>query len=93
MKPRALSEEVEAEVTVRGREGFIRILESSLRPEVERPSSARTRASLKAEGSVLKLEIIASDITALRAALNSYLRWVQSISDVVERTRPAGAQQ
>jgi len=92
MKPRALSEEVEAEVTVRGREGFIRILESSLRPEVERPSSTRTRASLKAEGSVLKLEIIASDITALRAALNSYLRWVQSINEVIEKTRPGKPQ-
>ncbi len=93
MKPRALSEEVEAEVTVRGRERFIKILESSLRPEVERPSSTRTRTSLKAEGPVLKLEIIASDITALRAALNSYLRWVQSVSDVVDRTRRGGAQQ
>ena len=92
MKHRALSEEVEAEVTVRGREGFIRILESSLRPEVERPSSTRTSASLKAEGSVLKLEIIASDITALRAALNSYLRWVQSINEVLEKTRPGKPQ-
>jgi len=39
------------------------------------------------EGEILALRINASDIAALRAALNSYLRWADAIVDVVERVR------
>jgi tRNA threonylcarbamoyladenosine modification (KEOPS) complex Pcc1 subunit len=32
----------------------------------------------------LIIRIVASDVAALRAAFNSYLRWVSAILDVVE---------
>lgn len=46
---------------------------------------------MEVEGGSLTIRVSASDIAALRAALNSYLRWVGSILDVVERAggRPA----
>jgi KEOPS complex subunit Pcc1 len=54
----------------------------SLEPEVNSPTSARSQASLAKEGSFLILKIEAKDTVALRAALNAYLRWMNSILNV-----------
>jgi len=49
-----------------------------LDPEIDSPT-ARSRASLVKEGKYLTLKIEAKDTIALRAALNAYLRWINSI--------------
>jgi len=51
----------------------------ALLPDVATPASPRVRASLRAEGDALVLEIEASDLSGLRAAVNSYLRLMHSV--------------
>jgi len=55
----------------------------SLEPEISSPT-ARSRASLAEEGDYLVLKIEAKDTVALRAALNSYLRWINAILNVFQ---------
>ena len=56
----------------------------SLEPEVNSPTSARSQVSLAKEEGFLILKIEAKDTVALRAALNAYLRWMNSILNVFE---------
>ena len=75
---------VVASVLVGVPEGLSGIIGESLAPEVERPTSGRSRVVVSVgEGGVVML-FEASDVAALRAALNSYLRWVGAILDVVD---------
>jgi tRNA threonylcarbamoyladenosine modification (KEOPS) complex Pcc1 subunit len=71
--------------------GFIgslpELLERSLLPEAERPTSERSSVSLASNVEVFEILIEASDVIALRAAFNSYLRWVSSILDVIDTVR------
>lgn len=53
------------------------ILEA-LQPETTSSPTDRATASLRVEDCVLVIEINASDLTALRAAMNSYLAWVSA---------------
>ncbi|MFB0543689.1 MAG: KEOPS complex subunit Pcc1, partial [Candidatus Bathyarchaeia archaeon] len=57
------------------------IIAEALRPELENPSSDRSKVELvvKEEGKIA-LNITATDTSALRAALNSYLRWIAAIA-------------
>jgi KEOPS complex subunit Pcc1 len=56
-------------------------IEAALRPELgdDVPGS---RSQLARDGATLILDLQAEDAGALRAALNSYLRWVQTALDV-----------
>lgn len=49
----------------------------ALKPEVG--TARRFRASLSVDGNKLILDVDADDLSALRAALNSYLRWIALI--------------
>jgi len=60
---------------------------SSLKPEELLPDSARCRASITRRKNVLCLEIDAKDTAALRAALNSFLRWAIVARDVIKARR------
>ena len=72
-----------AEVRVDVPEGVSGLIGESLAPEVERPTSERSKVMVsEVEGQVV-IFIEASDVVALRAAINSYLRWVGAILDVV----------
>ena len=53
----------------------------ALLPEVKTSELVRTKVSLYKETSNLFLKIEAKDTVALRAILNSYLRWVSAIYD------------
>jgi tRNA threonylcarbamoyladenosine modification (KEOPS) complex Pcc1 subunit len=55
----------------------------SLRPERDLPKSARCRVSLRRRKSVLCLRVEAEDTAALRAALNSFLRWITVARDMM----------
>ena len=59
------------------------LLADALRPEMDHEVS-RTRVEINAEGSELKISIQAEDVVALRAALNSYLRWTKLAIDTQE---------
>ena len=59
-------------------------MKTALIPEAESPSSERSRTEVKIQGNELVIETFASDTTALRASLNSYLRWVQGIKGIVD---------
>jgi tRNA threonylcarbamoyladenosine modification (KEOPS) complex Pcc1 subunit len=61
-------------------------LEASLRPEASRPLP-RTRLAMSAGEGELRLEILARDTSALRAALNSYLRWASAALKVIEEAK------
>jgi tRNA threonylcarbamoyladenosine modification (KEOPS) complex Pcc1 subunit len=54
-------------------------------PETEAPSSKRSKVSLLKIKDGVKLTIEASDMIALRAALNSYLKWIQGILDLLKK--------
>ncbi len=59
-------------------------MKTALIPEAESPSSERSRTEITIQGNELVIETVASDTTALRASLNSYLRWVQGIQGIVD---------
>jgi len=74
---------VNAEIIIPSDLRLAKIIEGSLRPEVEDPVSQRSIVSVQAENDQVKISVKATDLAALRAALNSYLRWVKAIQDVV----------
>ena len=55
-----------------------KILHEALQPETLSVPSDRARATLAVEGNILQIRIEADDLTALRAAMNSYLAWVSA---------------
>lgn len=66
----------------------------SLEPEVKSPTSTRSQAGLAKKRDCLILKIEAKDTVALRAALNAYLRWINSMLNVfqiLEREKGRGA--
>lgn len=56
----------------------------ALMPEVEKPVSGRSKVELVKEDSCLVLNVEAKDTVALRAALNSYLRWINSLTNILQ---------
>jgi len=61
-------------------EAHLKIVFKALEPETKIPL-ARSRAQIKGEGKRLELSFEATDTSALRATMNSYLRWIALISD------------
>ena len=51
---------------------------SSLKPEADSMSGRHYKVSLRLEGCELSLTLEAGSLSKLRAALNSYLRWMYS---------------
>jgi len=51
------------------------LLNEALAPETER-TIPRTKVKVGMKGGLLCIEFEAADVNALRAAINSYLRWV-----------------
>ena len=54
----------------------LKVVLEALRPEIETSVTSRSKVEMKAEGHGLILEFRARDTSALRAALNSYLRLI-----------------
>lgn len=75
---------VVAEVRVDVPVGVAGLIGESLSPEVEWSSSGRSSVGVVVEEGRVVISVVASDVVALRAALNSYLRWVGAILDVVD---------
>jgi len=62
----------------------IELILESLRPEVNDHHSARSSVDLEINGPFLVLKVEARDTTALRASLNTYLRWIDSTLRVLK---------
>jgi len=52
---------------------------AALKPELERPPTRRCLVTVSVIGSSLALKLEAGDTSALRAAANSYLRWIKTL--------------
>jgi tRNA threonylcarbamoyladenosine modification (KEOPS) complex Pcc1 subunit len=50
----------------------------ALKPELRIPFTSRSKVEMNLRGKSIALKIRAKDLTALRAAVNSYLRWLLS---------------
>lgn len=77
---------MKAEATIRLRFTSRRHMETvrrALEPEAKRPIAARSIATLEKNGTFLVLKVESEDTVALRAALNSYLRWISSTTNVI----------
>ncbi len=59
------------------------IVFAALEPEMK-TTSARSKATLQKEGEFLVLKVEAKDTVALRSALNAYLRWANSVINVLQ---------
>lgn len=62
----------------------LEIVFKALKPEVEKSVTMRSRAKLEKDDNFLVLKVEARDAVALRAALNAYLRWINSTLNVLE---------
>lgn len=60
------------------------IVMKALEPEINSSPSERATVKLNLNGKILHVDITASDTTALRAAVNSYLRWITLSLDVID---------
>ena len=58
-----------------------RIVVASLSPEIKH-KIPKTKVNLSQSGTTLSLTVHAPDISSLRAACNSYLRWIQTALQV-----------
>jgi KEOPS complex subunit Pcc1 len=75
--------DVVSEIKLELDERLLQAIDVALQPESESPSSERSKTSIKIKGNHLIIKTVASDTTALRASLNSYLRWVEGIQNIV----------
>jgi KEOPS complex subunit Pcc1 len=66
--------------------GLSEVASKSILPEIVSGTNAHYRGRLKRDGDIINLEIEAEDTVALRAALNSYLRWLKVIYEISELT-------
>ncbi|MEM3696804.1 MAG: KEOPS complex subunit Pcc1 [Candidatus Bathyarchaeia archaeon] len=56
----------------------------ALEPEVKKPATARSKANVERIEDSLILRVEAKDTVALRATLNAFLRWINSLASVIE---------
>ncbi|MGD9395280.1 MAG: KEOPS complex subunit Pcc1 [Candidatus Thorarchaeota archaeon] len=61
------------------------IILAALRPETKSGPSDRATTQVSLHDSVLIIEVEAGDITALRAAMNSYIAWVSACIKSLEQ--------
>ena len=85
MTKEGLTEKSSAEIRIKVPEEVIEAVLDALSPEVESPSSERSSTDVRRGVDDIIISTEASDTTAMRAAVNSYLRWVQGILDVLSK--------
>jgi KEOPS complex subunit Pcc1 len=62
----------------------LEIIFKALLPEVRKPPTMRSRVFLERDDTFLILKIEAKDTVALRASVNAYLRWINSMTNALE---------
>ena len=83
MEPRRSQAEAKIHVDAPG--DVVNIIISSLQPEFESGISDRSKVVIQASETGITVDIVAGDMVALRAAVNSYLYWIQGIIDIGSR--------
>ena len=81
-----------AKATVRlqfSSEKHLNVIFNALLPEANRPATKRSKVVLTQYSTFLVLTAEASDTVALRAALNAYLRWINSMVNVLNAVKSA----
>lgn len=73
-------------ITVQKEGKIADVVAKSLLPEMER-KIPRTQVNLREDEHAICLEIQAEDVNALRAAVNSYLRWMKVSVDTFMEAR------
>ncbi len=63
-----------------GSEDLAEVIFRALEPEVESQPSPRVTVRLDLDGRFILVELKADSTAALRAAVNSYLRWISAVS-------------
>ena len=84
-----------AKATVRlqfSSEQRVTVLINSLMPEASRPATKRSKVMLTRDSQFLMLVVEANDTVALRAALNAYLRWINSAISVLDAFERSSSQ-
>jgi tRNA threonylcarbamoyladenosine modification (KEOPS) complex Pcc1 subunit len=76
---------VTAEIKISVPPNMTHVLLVSLKPEMAAPTSDRSVVTIDPTSSGILLKIEAEDVTALRAAVNSYLYWAQGIIDLTSK--------
>ena len=64
----------------------LQVVLQALKPETETSSTHRSKVIMTAEGKSLVLDFMAKDTSALRAAINSYLRLIGVAMDLQKFT-------
>ena len=85
MTKEGLTEKASAEIRIKVPEEVVDAVLDALSPEVESPSSERSSTDVRRGVDDIVISTEASDTTAMRAAVNSYLRWVQGILDMLSK--------
>jgi len=62
----------------------LKVVLEALKPETKTPATSRSRVQVNGEGNNLTLSFEATDTSALRAAINSYLHWIHLTKTVLE---------
>jgi tRNA threonylcarbamoyladenosine modification (KEOPS) complex Pcc1 subunit len=62
----------------------ITTLLNALTPEAKAPLTRRATIKLEKDGLFLVLHVEAEDTVALRASLNAYLHWINSVQSVID---------
>ena len=78
---------MKAEATVKFEfksEQVLKTVFNALKPETLSAPTRRSKTYIEINGKTLTLKFEAKDTTALRAALNSYLRWIRLIVEILD---------
>ena len=62
----------------------LKVVLEALKPETRTPPTRRSKVQIMSEGNSLTLSFEATDTSALRAAINSYLRQTSMAIDVIK---------
>lgn len=73
-------------ITIQKKGEIAQVVAKSLLPEMDR-RIPRTEVNLKEDENSINLEIVAKDVNALRAAMNSYLRWMKVSIDTYKEIK------
>jgi tRNA threonylcarbamoyladenosine modification (KEOPS) complex Pcc1 subunit len=77
--------QAEAKILIDAPRSVAEIIISSLKPELESGISDRSNVVIEVSVKGLIVKVVADDMVALRAAVNSYLYWIQGIMDIGDR--------
>jgi tRNA threonylcarbamoyladenosine modification (KEOPS) complex Pcc1 subunit len=80
--------QAEAKILIDAPRSVVEIIISSLKPELESGISDRSNVVIEVSMKGLVVKVVADDMVALRAAVNSYLYWIQGIMDIGSRVQP-----